>query len=238
MERNGFGTWKVRLTPRCTSRCGGWRETLSPPRRTSPASAWRMPEITLMQVVLPDPFGPTRPRISPARTWKLTPSSARNPPKRLTSLSTTSSGSGDIDSPAPRERGEAVGHKEHEQHDEDAVDQLEILRSRDADGVVDAVEDEDAEHRPEHGGRAAEVREGEAQERGEHERDDDRGEAPADHCRDSGHVQVQDEQREAVRARAEEADVAEGQVPGEAVDDVDALGEREEDDDVEEQEVV
>ena len=37
-----------------------------------------------MQVVLPDPFGPTSPSTSPGARWKLTPSSARKPPKRFT----------------------------------------------------------------------------------------------------------------------------------------------------------
>ena len=45
-----------------------------------------------MQVVLPDPFGPTSPSTSPRARWNDTPSSARNPPKRFTSCSTRKSG--------------------------------------------------------------------------------------------------------------------------------------------------
>src|SRR5512134_4096040 len=39
-------------------------------------------------VVLPDPLGPMRPRISPCSTWKETPLTAARPPKYLTSFST------------------------------------------------------------------------------------------------------------------------------------------------------
>src|SRR5208282_2208420 len=123
--------------------------------------------MTLMHVVLPEPLGPTRPRISPGMRWKLSPSSARKAPKRLTRPSTRRSGSPaaafarsrDIDAPAPEERDEAVRQEQHEAHDEQPVDELEVLRSRDADRVVDAVENDDAEDRPGDGGDAAEERE-------------------------------------------------------------------------------
>src|SRR4051812_50117345 len=46
--------------------------------------------MTLKQVVFPAPFGPMRPRISPAWMWKLTSSSAVRPPKRKVSASTSS----------------------------------------------------------------------------------------------------------------------------------------------------
>ncbi len=39
----------------------------------------------LKHVVLPEPFGPMRPRISPSRTSKETALSAMNPPKRFVS---------------------------------------------------------------------------------------------------------------------------------------------------------
>src|SRR5215471_461216 len=118
-----------------------------------------------MHVVLPDPFGPTRPRISPAFRVKLRPSSARKPPKRLTSPSTVRSGSGDIDPPALKERDEAIRQEKNEAHDQRAIDQLEILRRRDADSVVDAVEDNDAEDRPDDRGIAAEQREYDGEDR-------------------------------------------------------------------------
>src|SRR5689334_9669694 len=102
-----------------------------------------MPEITLMQVVLPDPFGPTSPSTSPAVRWKDTPSSARNPPKRLTSCSTCNNGvagaSGGTNASARQQGHESVREKQHESHDQCAVDELKILRHGNPDRVVDSV---------------------------------------------------------------------------------------------------
>src|SRR3979411_3239554 len=42
------------------------------------------PHSILNVVVFPAPFAPRNPRISPRPTWKLTPSTARTTPKRLT----------------------------------------------------------------------------------------------------------------------------------------------------------
>ncbi|SKU86687.1 Uncharacterised protein [Mycobacteroides abscessus subsp. abscessus] len=62
--------------------------------------------MTLKQVVLPAPLGPTRPRISPRRMSKLTPSSACRPPnlsvRSLTSSRTSASAgsTGTPDSPS------------------------------------------------------------------------------------------------------------------------------------------
>src|SRR6266849_1430870 len=116
--------------------------------------------MTLMQVVLPESLGPTRPRISPRWRWKLTPSRARKPPKRFTRFSTLRiGGSGDMDPPAAQQRGEAIGQEQHQPHDQEAIDELEILRRGDADRVVEAVEQDDAEQRPQHRRGAAEERE-------------------------------------------------------------------------------
>src|SRR5512133_3960016 len=49
-----------------------------------------------MAVVLPAPSGPTNPTISPARTCRLSPSTARNVPKVLTRFSVSSSTSFDM----------------------------------------------------------------------------------------------------------------------------------------------
>src|SRR5215470_9519497 len=108
-----------------------------PSKRMVPPSGAYRPEITLMHVVLPDPFGPTNPRISPGLRVKLRPSSARNPPKRLTRPSMASSGSGDIDPPSLQQRDESVRQEQHQAHDQRAVDELEILRRRNADRIVD-----------------------------------------------------------------------------------------------------
>src|SRR5262249_5286132 len=91
-DRNGFGNWNVRLTP---SRASLY-DTTPPMDRPSnvkvPPSGVCSPVMTLIQVGCPEPLGPTRPSTSPRRTSKLTPSSARKPPKVLLSLSTESRG--------------------------------------------------------------------------------------------------------------------------------------------------
>src|SRR5580704_834941 len=114
--------------------------------------------MTLMQVVLPEPFGPTSPRISPRPMLKLKLSSARKPPKRFTTPSTCSNGavSGDIDAPALQQRNQPVRQEQHQPHDQRPVDELKVLRRRNTDGVVDAVEDDHAEDRSDDGGAAAE----------------------------------------------------------------------------------
>src|ERR1700691_3052947 len=101
--------------------------------------------MTLIQVVLPEPLGPTRPRISPAPTLKLKTSSARKPPKRFTRPSTVRSGgaSGDIDAPSLQQRDQTVRQEQHQSHDQQAVQELKVLWRRDADGIVDAVEEND-----------------------------------------------------------------------------------------------
>src|SRR5579875_2339843 len=89
-----------------------------PPKYTWPPSGRWGPVMTLMQVVLPDPLGPTRPRISPGLRSKLTPSRARNPPKRFTRDSTRrriGPASGDIDPSEPQHGDEAVGDAEAEE---------------------------------------------------------------------------------------------------------------------------
>src|SRR5579875_3182653 len=142
-----------------------------PPKYTWPPSGRWGPVMTLMQVVLPDPLGPTRPRISPGLRSKLTPSRARNPPKRFTRDSTRrriGPASGDIDPSEPQHGDEAVGEEEDEADNEGPVDQLEVLRGRDADGVVDAVEDADAEEGTHGGGGAPQP----GDEGGEQPRDD------------------------------------------------------------------
>src|SRR5260221_12490737 len=108
-----------------------------------------------MQVVLPEPLGPTRPRISPDFRSKLKPSSARKPPKRLTRFSTVRSGergvSGDIDPPTAQQRDQSGRQEQHQPHDEEAVGELEILRRREPEGVGNSVKEEEAEAAPDEG---------------------------------------------------------------------------------------
>src|SRR5437763_9438795 len=63
-----------------------------------PASGSSMPLTQLKSVVLPAPFGPMSPRISPRLTTNDTSSRARTPPKCTETWATSSSGiSGDLD---------------------------------------------------------------------------------------------------------------------------------------------
>src|SRR5882757_1829745 len=117
---NGFGIWKVLLTPRCTSLCEAMPPIGFPSSRTLPPSGAYSPEITLIDVVLPEPLGPTSPRISPAAAWKLRPSRAWKPPKRFTRSATSRMGAGLGDTPPPsgRERDQSRRQEQHEYHDE------------------------------------------------------------------------------------------------------------------------
>ena len=65
-----------------------------------PAERGSAPEMQLKQVVLPEPLGPMRPRISPGLTSNETAWSAWKPPKRLVRLETVST----VETTAPPER--------------------------------------------------------------------------------------------------------------------------------------
>src|ERR1700730_1873584 len=58
--------------------------TLRPSTQASPSLRGSRPVSILMTVVLPLPFGPRKPKISPFSTRKLTPSTATKSPKRRT----------------------------------------------------------------------------------------------------------------------------------------------------------
>src|SRR3954466_9526324 len=64
--------------------------TASPRQRTVPASASSTPRTMRIAVVLPAPFGPTKPNIWPGATEKETPSSAVRSPKRRESPDSSS----------------------------------------------------------------------------------------------------------------------------------------------------
>ncbi len=73
-------------------RCGGWPAISCPRKRIDPAVGAKVPESMLKIVLLPDPLGPIRPRISPSSTLNETLLTAVKPPKRLTSPLTSSTG--------------------------------------------------------------------------------------------------------------------------------------------------
>src|SRR3954471_22206388 len=87
---NGLGIWKVRPMPRLMIRCGARPEISVPPNFIDPADGGKAPDRILKIVLLPEPFGPIRPRISPRSTLNDTLLTAVKPPKRFISPSTTS----------------------------------------------------------------------------------------------------------------------------------------------------
>ncbi len=93
MVRNIARFWKVRPMPRPAIWCVGVLVIDLPSKRMSPAWYWYRRLRQLNSVVLPAPFGPIRPQMSPRRTSKLTPSSATMPPKRTVTPRTLSKGS-------------------------------------------------------------------------------------------------------------------------------------------------
>src|SRR5207249_3644549 len=81
MRAKGRVIWNVRARPRRQIACGGSPTMERSPKRTSPASGARNPERRLKTVVLPAPFGPMSPSISPGATVRSRPATARRPPK-------------------------------------------------------------------------------------------------------------------------------------------------------------
>src|SRR6476619_2450756 len=95
----------------------------SPANAMRPVSGASSPEIWLISVVLPAPFGPITPCSSPGRTSNVTSSVTRRPPKFLVKFSMRSTGSATehpLQSPHHADQPAARKHRdEHEQRPED-----------------------------------------------------------------------------------------------------------------------
>src|SRR6201986_1091475 len=78
--------------PRLMIRCGARPAISVPANSMEPAVGSSVPESMLKIGLLPEPFGPIRPRISPCSTLNDTLLTAVKPPNRLTRPSTTSTG--------------------------------------------------------------------------------------------------------------------------------------------------
>src|SRR5215468_3760328 len=89
-RRNGRGIWNVRAIPLWHTVAGASPAISSPRNRIDPALGAHAPAIMLNVVLLPEPFGPIKPRISPSATAKPTFDTAVKPPKRLVSCETCS----------------------------------------------------------------------------------------------------------------------------------------------------
>src|SRR6195952_1193881 len=87
---NGRGIWKVRPMPLLIMRYGGAPAISAPANSMDPADGASVPESMLKIVLLPEPFGPIRPSISPRSTLNDTLLTAVKPPKRFTNPLTTS----------------------------------------------------------------------------------------------------------------------------------------------------
>ena len=70
--------------PLLMMRCGATPEISAPSNRIDPAVGTSVPDSMLKIVLLPEPFGPIRPRISPCSTRNDTLLTAVKPPKRFT----------------------------------------------------------------------------------------------------------------------------------------------------------
>ena len=86
-DGNKRASWNDRPRPAHARRSADHAVTSVEPRTMRPASGMRKPETMSRIVVLPAPFGPMRPTISPSRTVRVASSTARMPPKRFTTPS-------------------------------------------------------------------------------------------------------------------------------------------------------
>src|SRR5713226_9308189 len=77
--------------PSAQTRWGDQPVMSRPAIRMRPASGRSAPVIRLKRVVFPDPLGPMTPTSSPSSTAKLTPLTARTPPKALETPSSSRS---------------------------------------------------------------------------------------------------------------------------------------------------
>src|SRR5688500_12156803 len=120
---NGRSVWKVRPHPARALRKGGERVTSRSNRKTFPARGRTKPVRALKRVVLPAPFGPMSPRISPVRRDRDTLSTAVTPPKRtvipsaLSALCITTP-----DEVARQLADDAARQEQDDDQDEEAVD--------------------------------------------------------------------------------------------------------------------
>src|SRR5712691_11008188 len=122
--------WNVRAIPKVTRACGGRPDTSAPLKTMWPAVGANNPHMRLTIVLLPEPFGPMRPRISPRATERSTPSTARTPPKCLVRLCRSSTVSILTREQQPLEGEQRAGVEQsarahiHRQHDQPAEQQV------------------------------------------------------------------------------------------------------------------
>src|ERR1041385_8288221 len=100
----------------------------SPAKAMRPASGASSPEIWLMSVVLPAPFGPITACSSPGPTSNVTSSVTRRPPKFLLRFSMRSTASATEHPPQPlRYANEPAAGEHRDQHQQRPEDHLPVL---------------------------------------------------------------------------------------------------------------
>src|SRR5215475_3591879 len=100
----------------------------SPPKPIRPASGVSNPEIWLISVVLPAPFGPITACSSPGRTSSVTSSVTRRPPKLLARFSMRRTASATAYSPQSRGEPDQPAAREHGDQDQKrSEDDLPVL---------------------------------------------------------------------------------------------------------------
>src|SRR5512139_577314 len=100
-----------------------------------PAETGSAPDTRLKRVVFPAPLGPIRPKTSPSRTSRLTPSRALSPPKILLAWFTSRNGDTifppqDFGPPLPRESiflDQPFMADQHDHHEHEAIDQKSVF---------------------------------------------------------------------------------------------------------------
>src|SRR5215475_5165930 len=92
MSMNGRGTWYVRPMPRRQRAAESSLVTVFPAKDTLPLLGARSPEMRPNRLVLPAPFGPTIPTVSPSPTASDNSSAMTTRPNRFVTSSSSSSG--------------------------------------------------------------------------------------------------------------------------------------------------
>src|SRR3954453_4498058 len=99
-----------------------------PANAMRPASGTIRPEIWLIKVVLPAPFGPITACSSPGITSRVTSSVTRKPPKFFERFAMRKTGSATDDSPQPLGDADQAAAREHrEQHEQRPENHLPVL---------------------------------------------------------------------------------------------------------------
>src|SRR6202008_96047 len=104
---------KVRPMPRLMMLCGARPAISAPSNRIEPAVGGKVPDSMLKIVLLPEPFGPIRPRISPCSTLNDTLLTAVKPPNRFTRPFTSSTATTPADARLLLAEGRALGKRQH-----------------------------------------------------------------------------------------------------------------------------